>query len=49
MEFILNEYHGDVSDEELLSDMKRVASELKTDSLTVRAYRERGRYSPTTI
>lgn len=29
MEFILNEYHRNVSDEELLADIKRVAQELK--------------------
>ena len=45
----MNEYHRDVSDEELLSDMKWVASELKTDSLTAREYQEHGHYSPSTI
>lgn len=49
MEFILNEYHRNVSDEELLADMKRVAQELKTNALTIQDYKKQGRYSPTTV
>lgn len=31
MEFVLNEYHRNTSDEELIADVKRVASLLKKD------------------
>ena len=31
MEFELNAYHRDIPKEELISDLRRVANELKTD------------------
>lgn len=49
MEFKLNDYHRNVSDEELLQDIVRVAKELKKDSLTIEDYKKRGKYSRDTI
>ena len=49
MEFILNEYHRNVSDDELLSDMKRVMEEQEADTLTAEKYEEYGHYAVTTI
>lgn len=49
MEFKLNDYHRNVSDEELLQDLKRVSRELKKDSLTVGEYNKKGKYCKDTI
>lgn len=49
MKFELNEYHRNVSDKELLADIKRVDEELKMNKLTRGAYKNYGRYSPSTI
>lgn len=44
MEFKLNEYHRNVSIEELLADVKHVAKELSVKTLSIRQYRSIGRY-----
>ena len=49
MEFILNDYHRNVSDEELLQDLLRVSKELKKDSVTIEEYKKNGKYSRDTI
>ena len=49
MEFKLNEYHHNVSDEELLNDIKRVAQLLNTRVLYRDKYKEYGKYSYSTI
>lgn len=49
MEFVLNEYHHNVSDEELLNDLRRVAELLKTDNLSISQYQNHGKYNPSTI
>ena len=49
MEFVLNEYHRNTSDEELIADVKRVASLLKKESLSCKDYTEHGRYSYNTV
>lgn len=49
MEFKLNEYHRDVSDEELLDDLRRVAELLSKENLTRSKYQENGKYHPSTI
>ena len=49
MEFKLNEYHHNVSDEELLNDIKRVAQLLNTRVLYRDKYKEYGMYSYSTI
>lgn len=49
MEFKLNEYHRNISDQELLNDIKRVADFLGTNVLSRDAYNKHGKYSSTTI
>lgn len=49
MNFILNEYHRNVSREELIADLLRVAKELDTTTLTKKQYSNTGKYSPDTI
>ena len=49
MEFKLNEYHRDVSDEELLEDLRRVAELLKTDYFSRSEYQKLGKYGSSTI
>lgn len=49
MDFKLNEYHRDVSDEELLEDLRRVAELLKTDYFSRSEYQKLGKYGSSTI
>lgn len=49
MEFKLKEYHRNVSDEELLSDILRVAKLYNTDRLSQPNYEKKGKYSGSTI
>lgn len=49
LEFKLNDYHRNVSDENLLDDVKRVADLLGSDILTREAYKKYGKYSSSTI
>lgn len=49
MPFVLNEYNRNVSDEELLEDLCRVAKMKRTDSLKSTEYSEYGKYHVTTI
>lgn len=49
MEFQLNEYHKDITDEELLEDLKRVAELLGLDRLSQSDYGKHGKYSASTI
>ena len=42
MEFVLNEYHRNVSDEELLKDIVRVANSLGKESITRKEYLDNG-------
>lgn len=48
MEFRLNEYHRNVSDEELISDVVDVAKALNKKSLTADEYNINGKYSSST-
>ena len=47
--FVLNEYHRDVSDEELLEDIRLTARRLNVDSLTSTQYPLHGKYHSSTI
>jgi hypothetical protein len=47
MKFELEEYHRGVTDEELLADLQRVASELNKTAVTHTEYDERGKYGKT--
>lgn len=49
LKFELEEYHRNISDEELLADLKRVTSELEKSSVTYNEYKKRGRYSSRTF
>ena len=49
MEFNLNEYHRDVSDEEFLNDLRRVAELLSKENLSILDYQKNGKYHPSTI
>lgn len=50
MEFKLNEYHRNISDEELLNDIIRIAKKLGKDSITIKEYVDNGgQYHSSTI
>lgn len=49
MDYIINEYHRNTSDEELLADLKRVAIIYNKKSLTTREYANYGKYHWSTI
>lgn len=44
MKFILNDYHRNISDKELLADLQRVAKQLNQNSLTQAEYNKYGKY-----
>ncbi len=48
MKFELEEYHRGITDDELIADLKRVASEFNKNSLTRDDYDEKGKYGKTT-
>lgn len=49
MKFELEDFHRNITDEELLADMKRVAVELKQKFLTTRQQDEHGKYRSNTM
>jgi hypothetical protein len=49
MKFELEPYNRNTPDEKLISDVKRVASELNKDSVTIDKYKERGSFHVTTL
>ena len=49
MEFKLNEYHHNISDEDLLNDVARVAKTLNKANLTKKEYAQNGQYGVETI
>lgn len=50
MEFVLNEYHRNVPDEELLSDIVRVADKLQKSTISMSEYKNNGgKYNGSTI
>lgn len=49
MRFELEEYHRGVTDEELITDLKRVANELNKKFVSFQRYNERGKYASTTL
>jgi predicted restriction endonuclease len=48
MKFQLEEYHRNVSDDELVADLRRVAAELEKASVTIEEYNERGTFHSAT-
>ncbi len=49
MKFKLEEYHRNVSEKEMIADLKRVASHLRKDSVTQEEYNKHGEYHSTTL
>ena len=49
MEYILVEHHRNVSDEELIKDLKEVALKLGKDKVTIRQYETFGKYNGKTL
>ncbi len=49
MKFELKPYNRNVSSDDFLSDLRRVATELKLDSLSTEEYGKYGKYDPSTI
>lgn len=49
MEFILNEYHCNISDSDLLNDLKSVAKHLNKSSLSQKEYALHGKYGANTF
>jgi len=49
MEFKLNEYHQGLTDDEILEDIKNVSSQFDGQYLSISAYKQKGKYSESTI
>lgn len=49
MQFELNEYHGNVSDEQLIEDVRKTAKKLNKQTLTCAEYDKYGAYHHTTL
>ena len=49
MKFELDPYNRNAPDDDLLNDLKRVAGEMHSSSLSVEKYQKQGRFSPSTI
>ncbi len=49
MKFELNPYHRNVSDDELINDLKRVAKKLDKDKITIAQYKEYGKFNSSTL
>ena len=47
MKFELNKYKRELTDEEIIDDIKRVAKELNKDYISISAYKKNGKYSQT--
>ena len=48
MEFKLNDYHRNISDDELISDVVRIATMLEKNTITIEEYDKYGNYNHTT-
>lgn len=49
MKFELNEYHRNVSDQELISDVIDTAKKLNKRKLTIKEYKNNGKYNVSTL
>lgn len=49
MEYVLNQYHRNIDNDTLLSDLKNVAHNLNSDSVTIDDYNKYGKYHSTTL
>ena len=43
---MLNDYHRNTLQEDLISDVKRVASQLNRSTITIREYEQYGKFHP---
>ena len=48
MEFVLDDYHHNTPDEELIADLKDVAKLINKNTVTMEEYDNYGNYHPTT-
>ena len=49
MKFILNDYKKELSDEEIIQDIKNTSERLKKDRISISEYRKYGKYSQSAI
>lgn len=49
MKFELNEYHGQLTDEEIIQDIIETAQRLCTDYMSIATYKKEGKYSQTAV
>lgn len=49
MSFELEPHHRDIPDQELISDLVRVANDINASTVTIDAYNEKGRFHATTL
>lgn len=49
MKFTLNEFHNNITEEEMISDIQSVAKKLNRDSVTMDEYDKYGKYHPSTL
>jgi hypothetical protein len=49
IDFILEEYHRNTPDNELIDDLKSVAVKLKKSTVTISEYSENGKFHPSTL
>ena len=49
MKFELNEYHGQLTDEEIIQDIIETAQRLCTDYMSITTYKKEGKYSQTAV
>ena len=49
MKFKLEEYHRNISDAELIEDVRSVAIKLEKNTVTLAEYEQYGKYHPTTL
>jgi len=49
MRYKLNEYRSELTDSEIIEDIKRVALESKSEYISISIYKDKGNYSQTTI
>lgn len=49
MKFELEEFHRDISEDEMIADLKLVAENIRKNSVTMEEYNELGKYHPSTL
>ena len=49
MQYVLNRYHRNTSDEDLIADLKKVSKTLEANTVTIEEYNRDGKYHATTL